>query len=208
MPDASPACFLHIPKAAGSSIHAALGAALPPGSLAPQRLDSSVFCNFEDFELLSREARRQVAANPCEVQSLGGYRAVSGHFSLTTLLQIADASSIATVLREPRARLLSLYMYWRTPDIGDFWAPYSATEHAQRPLSVFLSEPRLAPAVDNQVCRMLLHGDPRLPESGFAAQSDVPVIAADAIGRWIGWASSVSSSLATARGEVWRGCLM
>jgi hypothetical protein len=181
MPDASPACFLHIPKSAGSSIHSGLSATLPSGSLAPQHFDASLFCNFKDFDLLSQEARRQVAANPREVQSLGGYRAVSGHFSLATLLQIADASSISTVLREPRARLLSLYMYWRTPDIGDFWAPYSATEHALRPLSAFLSESCLAPAVDNQVCRMLLHGDPRLPESGFADQSDVQAIAADAI---------------------------
>ncbi len=180
---ASPTCFLHIPKGAGSSIHSALEAALPPGSLAPQRFDSSVFCDFDDFELLRPEARARIAANPPEVQSLRRYRAISGHFSLTTLLEIADASSISTVLREPRARLLSLYMYWRTPDIGDFWAPYSATEHAHQPLSAFLSELRLAPAVDNQVCRMLLHGDSRLPGSSFAAQSDIEGIAADAIER-------------------------
>lgn len=181
--DASPMCFLHIPKSAGSSIFSALEAALPLGSLAPQRLDSSPFCDFEDFELLSPEIRATVAANPSEVRSLGRYRAVSGHFSLPTLLQVADASSISTVLREPRARLLSLYMYWRTPGIGDVWDPYRANEHAQRPLSEFLSEPRLAPAVDNQVCRMLLHGDPRLPESSFAAPSDIEGIAADAIER-------------------------
>jgi hypothetical protein len=177
----SPMCFLHVPKAAGSSIHAALEAALPLGSLAPQHFDRSLFCDFNDFDLLSPGARCQVVANPGEIQLLSGYRAVSGHFSLTTLLQIADALSIATVLREPRARLLSLYTYWRVPDIGDFWAPYSATEYAQRPLAAFLSESRLAPAVDNQMCRMLLYGDPRLPESGFADQSDVQAIAADAI---------------------------
>jgi cell division protein FtsB len=176
----SPRCFLHIPKGAGSSIHSALSAKLPPGSFAPRHFDSSLFCDFNDFELLSPEARCYVAANRSEVQSLGGYRAVSGHFSLATLLQITDASSISTVLREPRARLLSLYMYWRTPKIGDFWAPYSVTEHAQRPFSAFLSEPRLAPVVDNQICRMLLHGDPRLPQSGFAAQSDIQAIAVDA----------------------------
>lgn len=179
--DTSPTCFLHIPKSAGLSIHSALEASLPPGSLAPQRVDSSLFCDFDDFELLRPEARAQIAANPRDVQSLRRYRAISGHFSLTTLLEITDASSVSTVLREPRARLLSLYMYWRTPDIGDFWAPYNVTEYAHRPLSVFLSEPRLAPAVDNQVCRMLLHGDPRLPESGFAAPSDIQSIAADAI---------------------------
>jgi hypothetical protein len=176
-------CFLHIPKSAGSSIFAALEAALPPGSLAPQRSDASLFCDFEHFELLPPEARSQVAASPGEIRSLGRYRAVSGHFSLPTLLQITDASSICTVLREPRARLLSLYMYWRTPGIGEGWVPYRVHEHARHPLSKFLTEPSLAPALDNQVCRMLLHGDPRLPESSFATESDIEAIAMDAIER-------------------------
>jgi hypothetical protein len=178
-----PRCFLHLPKSGGMSIHAALEAALAPGSLAPQRFDTSVFCDFNDFELLRPEARSQIAASPGEIQSLRRYRAVSGHFSLPTLLQIAPASSIATVLREPRTRLLSLYLYWRTPDIGEPLAPYRANEHARRPLSEFLSEPRLAAAVDNQVCRMLLYGDPRLPELGFAAPSEIDAIASDAIDR-------------------------
>jgi hypothetical protein len=174
---------MHVPKCGGTSIYTALEAALAPGSFAPQHLDASVFCDFNDFELLCPEARAQVAASLDEIQSLRRHRAVSGHFSLTTLLQIAPASSITTVLREPRTRLLSLYLYWRTPGIGDVWAPYRATEQARRPLSEFLSEPRLAAAVDNQVCRMLLHGDPRLPESGFAALSDIDAIAVDAIER-------------------------
>ncbi len=141
------------------------------------------FADFRDFELLRQEARDLVAIEPEEVRALGGYRAVSGHFSLGTLLQITDAASIATVLREPRARLLSLYMYWRVPGVGDPWVPSRATEHAKRPLSEFLSEPRLALVVDNQVCRMLLDGDARLPESSFAARSDIESLAADAIER-------------------------
>ena len=60
-------------------------------------------------------------------------------------------------------------------------APYNADAHAQRPLWEFLSEPLLAPAIDNQVCRMLLHGDPRLPVSDFAVSSDIESIATDAI---------------------------
>jgi hypothetical protein len=179
--DPSPTCYLHVPKSGGSSILAALEAALPPGSLAPRRFDSTTFCDFEDVELLQPTLRTAMAANPHEVLSLARYRAVSGHFSLPTLLQVTGASSICTVLREPRARILSLYMYWRTPGIGDAWEPYRAHEHARRPLPEFLTEPLLAPVLDNQVCRMLLHGDPRLPPTSFAAQSDIEAIAADAI---------------------------
>jgi hypothetical protein len=172
---------MHVPKSGGSSIHAALEAALVPGSLAPQRFDTSLFCDFDDFHLMCPETRSRIVTSPEEVRSLGRYRAISGHFSLPTLLQVADAPSIATVLREPRARLLSLYMFWRTPAVGELMAPYDADAHAQRPLWEFLSESLLAPSIDNQVCRLLLHGDSRLPASEFAAPVEIESIAADAI---------------------------
>jgi hypothetical protein len=172
---------MHVPKSAGASILAALEKTLPAGSLAPQRFDSSVFCDFNDFELLRPDVRARVAVNLPEVESLGRYQAVAGHFSLATLLHVARASSIATILREPRARLLSVYTYCRTPGVFDLMSPYRMHEHASRPLPAFLSEPRLAPAIDNQLCRMLLHGDPRLPRTGFIAQAEMAGIAADAI---------------------------
>ena len=174
---------MHIPKSGGSSVQAALDRALPPGSLAPRRFDRSVFVDFDDLDLMRPEARDLVAIERDEVQALGRYRMVSGHFSLTTLLQITDAASIATVLREPRARLLSLYLYWRVPNIGDFWAPSRTADHASRPLGEFLSEPRLAPVIDNVVCRMLLYGDPRLRELDFASVDDIESLAGDAIKR-------------------------
>jgi hypothetical protein len=180
---ASPKCFMHIPKSGGSSVQAALDRALPPGSLAPRRFDKSVFIDFDDLDLMRPEARDLVVVGRDEVQALGQYRMVSGHFSLTTLLQISDAASIATVLREPRARLLSLYMYWRVPNIGDFWAPSRTADHARRPLGEFLSEPYLAPVIDNVVCRMLLYGDARLRESDFASVDDIESLAADATKR-------------------------
>jgi hypothetical protein len=177
-----PKCFMHIPKSGGSSVHAALEGALQPGSLAPRRFDKSVFVDYDDLDRMRPEARDLVVLERDDVQALSRYGTVSGHFSLPTLLQITDAASIATVLREPRARLLSLYVYWRVADIGDFWAPSRTADHAQRPLREFLSEPQIAPVIDNVVCRMLLYGDPRLRRSDFAASSDIESLAADAIG--------------------------
>lgn len=164
------------------TITSALEAALPPGSLAPFRIDYSVFCGFDAFDSLSPEARAQVIASPDDAGALRGYDAVAGHFCLPTLRAVAPASAVCTVLREPRARLLSLYTYWRTAGAGDdFWAPYRIGVSAWRPVAEFLSDPRLAPAIDNGVCRMLLAGDPRLPTTGFVARQDVEVVAAAAI---------------------------
>ena len=174
---------MHVPKSAGLSILAALKAALPPESVAPQGFDTSLFCDFNDFDLLQPQIRSMLAVDSHEIQALGRYSVVAGHFSLTNLLEITDAGSICTVLREPRTRLLSFYMYWRIPDIGEKWTPYRAELHALRPLSEFLAEPYLAPVIDNQLCRLLLRGDPRLPPNGFVSESDVAAVAADAIGR-------------------------
>ena len=177
----NPRCFMHIPKSAGTSIHAAIEAALPDGSLAPQRMDTSLFCDFDDFELISKPVRALIAVNEDEVRSMEQYSAISGHFSLTTLLQVSTHSEIGTVLREPHARTLSLYFYWRTAKIFDSVLPYKAHEYALAPLTRFMNEPRVAPVIDNQICRMLLHGDPRIPHDSFIAERDIAALAYDAI---------------------------
>ena len=161
---------------------AALEAALPPGSLAPWRFDRLQF-NPDDLELLRPEARALVMPTLEDERALGGYRAVAGHFSLATLLSVAPASAVCTVLREPRGRLLSIYTFWRTLRSADESPspPYRVAATARRPLAECLSDRSLASAIDNQVCRLLLAGDPRLPMSGFAAKSDTEAIAADAI---------------------------
>lgn len=180
---ATPTCFLHVPKSAGLSILAALKVALPPGSLAPQSFDTSLFCDFNDIEILPPDIRSMIAVGSREIEAMSSYRAIAGHFCLGNLLKLTDARSICTILREPRTRLLSFYMYWRIPDIGELWTPYRPELHALRPLREFLAEPYLAPVIDNQLCRLLLREDPRLPPQGFASPSDVRSIAADAIER-------------------------
>src|SRR5687767_13254551 len=104
---------MHVPKSAGTSMHVALERALPHGSVAPRRMDPAAFCGFDDFDRLGEEARVVVAADDGEVDALAGYRAVSGHFALSTLTRLAHERRIGTVLREPRARLISHYLYLR-----------------------------------------------------------------------------------------------
>jgi hypothetical protein len=134
---------------------------------------------FTNLESLPARAREMVVSRPEEVAALASYSAVSGHLRLSTLLQLTPSESIGTILREPRARLLSQYVYWRTQP-GEGAPQFQPREYALRPLDVFLSEAAVAHANDNLVCRMLLDPDPRLPIRDFIASSDVEAIASDA----------------------------
>lgn len=163
-------------------MHEALRVALPDASFAERRFDCAIFCDFDDFDALAPEMRARIAVTDEEVDELAGCDVVSGHFTLPTLLRIAEPASIATVLREPRARLLSLYAYWRSEDFRA-WAPYAAHVHARRPLEEFLAEPALAAATDNKLVRLLLADDPLIPVRGFIADEAVPALAERALER-------------------------
>lgn len=106
---------------------------------------------------------------------------VSGHFYLPTLLRVTEPASIATVLREPRTRVLSLYTFWRITPGYEQWYPYRPHYHALKSLDEFLLDPLMASAVDNVVCRILLHGDSRIPEDDFISAEEVGEVAEDAI---------------------------
>jgi hypothetical protein len=120
-----------------------------------------------------------VVGTPEDVLDLGKAAVVLGHFRLSTLTQVAPCEFIATILREPRARLLSQYLFWRT-QAHDGSVRFPPRDHARRPLGEFLSEPSVAQATDNLLCRMLLEPDPRIPSSGFIPPGDLEALASDA----------------------------
>jgi hypothetical protein len=174
---------MHVPKSAGTSVLVALERALSPDIISPKRQDMSLFCGgVSDAEMLDPGARALLVVDSGEIERLAEYPIVTGHFSLSTLLGITDAASIATVLREPRSRVLSNYAFWRlSSDLHHEWREYLALKHAQRPLDEFLAEPLVARATDNLVCRMLLDGDDRIPKLGFICSEDVDALASRAI---------------------------
>ena len=158
--------------------------ALPHGALAPWYMEPAEFADFHDFDAVDETFSSMVATRPEHVEAMRSYTAVVGHFSLPTLLGLTEPAAIATVLREPRARLLSLFAYWRiTAGLAERVAPYDAPLQARRPLEDFLAEPRMAGEIDNKLCRLLLFGDDRLPDTGFIAEHDVAALADAALER-------------------------
>jgi hypothetical protein len=171
-------CFMHVPKCGGNSVRDMLEAALPRGSLAFKRTERSNFCAFDDFDRLHPKARASIAATDDEIRGLSEYPAICGHFSLRTLDGLAPRSRIATVLREPRARVISQYLYQRfAVFLRTRWAAYEFHTAAEGTLAEFLADPRVATVTDNKTCRMLLHGDARIRDAQFIDGDELESIA-------------------------------
>jgi hypothetical protein len=199
----APTCFLHVPKSAGTSIHVALEAALPAGAVSTRRMDPSIFCGFDRFHTLGETSRAVVAADDGEIDALAAHSAVSGHFALSTLRRLSPPERVGTVLREPRARLLSNYLYLRvTPGIREAWHPYDTFSPADQPLDAFLLDARVATTSDNKTCRMLLHPDPRVRDGEFILEDELDAVAEDA---WERLAELGFAGVLETGAEPWRG---
>jgi hypothetical protein len=90
-----------------------------------------------------------------------------GHFGAQELLD-AGVDKVAVQLREPRARLLSLYRYWQSTskEVRASWGPWGerALQAADLPLEGFLKSRHAWPATDNAIARQLLvEGSPKNP---------------------------------------------
>ncbi|WP_354698099.1 Chromosome partition protein Smc [Paraconexibacter sp. AEG42_29] len=178
-------CFMHIPRSGGSTFYAALAAASPPDTVAPATHDRTVFGSFDRFADLGAPLADHVITTSAGFEDLEGrYAVVGGHLSLATLRTLVGPESVATVLREPGSRLLSLYAGLRSePGLHELVDPYPVVATAEQPLHEFLASTRAAALTDNQVARFVLAGDARLPVDGFMSRDDAEAVAADAIAR-------------------------
>jgi hypothetical protein len=164
---ARPLCFMHIPKASGTSFTACLCAAIAPGRTV-SGFDPVLFGDFSDFDAFSAEERQRIFLTPADVPAAADF--VAGHFAYATLRAAYPGAQLVTVLREPFARVLSLWMFWRrTPDSAlagvAGWGDY--VRQARRPLKAFLGERRVAAQTDNMTLRMLLWPHPHIPQADF-----------------------------------------
>lgn len=84
--------FLHIPKCGGTTLHGMLASQVSPERICPERDD---------------------ALGDWTINELAAYRLFSGHYNLPCCGSIPGRVRIVTMLREPKARLLSLFHFWK-----------------------------------------------------------------------------------------------
>jgi hypothetical protein len=176
-----PLVFNHVPKAAGTALREALVDAIAPESIA-LGFDGSVFGSFTDMGKVSRRLRRLVYADPTDIPLDAQF--VSGHVSpSTTMARFPDAPHL-TVLREPRARVVSFWLYTRSRPAGRrrMWGPLGDTFLlAKGSLADFLAADVVAPGTDNFMTRFLLWPHPRIPADGFIDPADDELLVAEAL---------------------------
>ena len=152
--------FLHVPKAAGSSIRSALTAAYPAESTSRYSYDHVLFGHFDRYDTFA-PGLRAMTLLPDEQPDRTDIALVVGHFAVQTLTRFVEMGDIFTVLREPRARVLSHQLFWstRTPAATERYGEYQVERTAVDGMKRFLTNPAGVHQYDNLHVRMLCGSD-------------------------------------------------
>lgn len=180
--------FLHIPKTAGMSVRAALLEHYPAHQVGNIRYDERLFGPFTEWHTFAPSLRAETLLPSDPTPPTDGQRLQLGHISLPGLQRLVPGDRILTVLREPRARLLSHHLYWavRPVEQNEAFGTYQVQRFAQRGLRAFLEADAAAHQHDNLQCRMLVHepalipADRPIPE---ARHAEVAALAIEAVTR-------------------------
>jgi hypothetical protein len=160
--------LLHIPKCAGTSIMDSVALGIGPGRHV-NGFDRSLFGDFRQFDDIPKMMRSVIHLDQAELPA--NATTVMGHFSYSTLRGRYPNADLAVFLREPTARLLSHWIYWRSLtwfSLRHWGAEWSARlKLARLPLQDFLSHPDVACQTDNIITRMLVWPHRMIPENQF-----------------------------------------
>lgn len=113
-----------------------------------------------------------------ESEDLSGYRYMEGHYALPTIEQGFDLADVVCILREPRARFLSHYTFWRSwgPELRDQWLPYDVPRAARQSLVAYCADPAAAHQTDNLIARLIIGPHAMIPADGMIAVEDGPTL--------------------------------
>lgn len=162
-----PLVLNHIPKTAGTSLTEGLINAVQP--TAPfHGIDRAALGPFEDVDQLSRRVRRRIIMTPDDIPADAD--AVFGHIGTATTMTRFPVANRLTVLREPRSRLLSHWLFCRAHtnfQLRSFGAWGEYVKVARQPLRDFLANREVAFYTDNLMTRFLAWPHPLTPVDAF-----------------------------------------
>jgi hypothetical protein len=163
----SPLVFTHIPRTAGTSLRAAVTASLEP-ELVFNGFGRQALGRFSEIDSLPQVVRRQIALEPADLPAEADL--VCGHIPPSTTRARVPEADHFTVLREPRVRLISLWLFARAH--SDFalrrWRGFAEWMRAARSNLVdYIGNPLVAAHVDNSIARLLLWPHDLIPGDDF-----------------------------------------
>lgn len=178
-----PLALMHVPKTAGTSLIENLISACAPAH--PVRgFDRVLFGAFDDFASIGEETARAIFPRIEDLPPDGDL--ITGHFAFSTLTARYPDAQLLTILREPVARLLSHWTFWRATNVamaGEWGAWAHCLRSAEGSLHDFVQDPRVACQTDNIVTRMLLWPHPLIPDGDFIAPSNDRQVLREALRR-------------------------
>jgi hypothetical protein len=174
-----PLVFLHMPKCAGTSLVRSISAAAEVKTVL-HGMDRTLFGSFDDFESIKR-GRDHIYL--CGLPK-GSFDLVHGHFSLSTAMTAYPNGRYITVLREPRTRLVSSFLFNHSLSerkLSKLGTYADLILRGRGTLQSFLTLRDLAPLTDNVYARFLLSPHKEIPSSDFIREGSFERLYCDAV---------------------------
>lgn len=175
-----PLGFVHIPKAAGTSITQQLDLCLRPRKFI-YGLDRSQFGSFTAFETMPAEMRAGIFDRADAIPEQADI--IAGHLSPKTIRAHYPSARLITIMRAPSSRLVSHWFYWRgyTDDVLTKYGTWgNSIAIARSDFADFLCAQQIACVTDNVILRMLLWPHPLIPDNNFIDPKHDTVLLAEA----------------------------
>jgi hypothetical protein len=147
-------------------------------------VDPALLGAFDDMNEISTAKRLRMHEKG--LPSDGSYDFVAGHITLSRLKKAFSNGRYVTILREPRSRILSTYLYFRGMSRKQLqpWGLYAnRLLLARERLALTLSSKSIATLFDNIATRLLLSPHPAIPVNGFINEQDHNHLFNDAIAK-------------------------
>lgn len=164
-----PLVVMHVPKCAGTSLRNSLIDCLAPGSTLGG-FDECGYGGFREFHTLHPQVQDSIHHGRL---AAGAFDLVCGHISASSLRTRFPGAPLMTVLREPRIRLVSFFLHWRSHEEEELalWGQYADRIRLSHGRFVdFVHSREIAGWTDNLLTRFLLWPHPEIPDDDFIDQ--------------------------------------